>query len=93
MTTEDHRNAEPSQGTQKKPGTEGFIKEVGREVGKGLIRETGITIKWALGGALIGGVVLGGLGFWKFGTTGLAIGAIVGAVVGGVLGGWTYFSA
>jgi hypothetical protein len=58
-----------------------------------LVHETGTTIKWAVGGALIGAVVLGGLGFWKFGVTGLAIGAIAGGVVGGVIGGWFYFSA
>ncbi|MGB0413109.1 MAG: hypothetical protein ACPGJU_01570 [Coraliomargarita sp.] len=69
--------------------TRTFIKEVGREVGKDLVRETGTAIKWAVGGALIGAVVLGGLGFWKFGVTGLAIRAIV----GGVVGGWFYFSA
>jgi len=93
MPSEDHRDTETSRGTQKNSGTEGFIKEVGRDVGKHLLRETGTTIKWAVSGALIGAVVLGGLGFWKFGVTGLAIGAIVGAVVGGVVGGWIYFSA
>jgi hypothetical protein len=70
----------------------GFIKEIGRDVGTDLVRETGTTIKWAVGGALIGAVVLGGLGLWKFGVTGLAIGAISGGVVGGVVGGWFYFS-
>lgn len=93
MSTEDHRDAETSRRSEKKSGTEGFIKEVGREVGKDLLRETGTTIKWAVGGALIAAVVLGGLGYWKVGVTGLAIGAIVGAVVGGVVGGWVYFSA
>jgi hypothetical protein len=66
----------------------GFIKEIGRDVGTDLVRETGTTIKWAVGGALIGTVVLGGLGLWKFGVTGLAFGAIA----GGVVGGWFYFS-
>ncbi len=82
MATEDHRDAETSRGTQKKSGTEGFIKEVGRDVGKDLLRETGTTIKWALGGAFLGAVVLGGLGFWKFGVTGLAIGAIITPKIG-----------
>lgn len=79
--------------TQNKSGTECFIKESGRVVGKQLLRETGTTIKWALAGAFLGGVVLGGLGFWKFGITGFFVGAIVGAVAGGVVGGWVYFSA
>ena len=93
MTQENHRNAKTSRGTQKKSGAVGFIKEIGQEVGQDLVQETGTTIKWAVGGALIGAVVLGGLGFWKLGVTGLAIGAIAGGVVGGVVGGWFYFSA
>ena len=93
MTTENHSDAETSRGTQKKSGTMGFIKEIGRDVGTDLLHETATTIKWAMGGALIGAVVLGGIGFWKFGVTGLAIGAIAGGVVGGVIGGWFYFSA
>ena len=95
MTTENqnHRDAETSRGTQKKSGIVGFIKDIGREAGTDLVSETGTTIKWAMGGALIGAAVLGGIGFWKFGVTGLAIGAIAGGVVGGVAGGWFYFSA
>lgn len=93
MTKENHSDAETSRETQKKSGTTGFIKEIGRDVGTDLLHETGTTIKWAVGGALIGAAVLGGLGFWKFGVTGLAIGAIAGGVVGGVVGGWFYFSA
>lgn len=93
MPTEDHRTPEDSRGTQQKPGTEGFIKEVGRGVGQNLLRETGTTIKWAVCGAVVGAVVLGGLGFWKFGAVGLGVGAIIGAVVGGATGGWVYLSA
>ena len=92
MAIENNRDTENSRETQNKPGTENFIKELSRDVGKDLLRETGTTIKWVLGGALLGAVVLGGLGFWTFGVTGLAIGAIVGAVVGGVIGGWVYYS-
>jgi hypothetical protein len=40
MTTENHRDAETSRGTQKKSGTMGFIKEIGRDVGTDLVRET-----------------------------------------------------
>ena len=93
MTKENHSDAETSRETQKKSGTTGFIKEIGQDVGTDLLHETGATIKWAVGGTLIGAAVLGGLGFWKFGVTGLAIGAIAGGVVGGVVGGWFYFSA
>ena len=92
MTKENNSDAETSRETQKKSGTTGFIKEIGRDVGTDLLHETRTTIKWAVGGALIGAAVLGGLGFWKFGVTGLAIGSIAGGVVGGVIGGWFYFS-
>ena len=68
MTTENHSDAETSRETKKKSGTAGFIKEIGRDVGTDLLHETGTTIKWVVGGALIGAAVLGGLGFrggWK----------------------------
>ena len=93
MTKENHSDAETSRETQKKSGTMEFIKEIGQDVGTDLLHETGTTIKWAVGGALIGAAVLGGIVFWKFGVTGLAFGAIAGGVVGGVVGGWFYFSA
>ena len=60
MTKENHSDAETSRETQKKSGTTGFIKEIGRDVGTDLLHETGATIKWAVGGALIGAAVLGG---------------------------------
>ena len=93
MQTEDHSNAETPRESREKLGTEGFLKELGRDVGKDLLRETGTTLKWAVGGALVGGVALGGIGFWKFGVMGLAIGAVAGAIVGGAVGFWLYFSA
>jgi hypothetical protein len=84
---------EKSQDTEGKSGADVFIKESAGVVGEHLLREARTTIKWALAGLLLGGIVLGGLGFWKFGVTGLLIGAIVGAAVGGFVGGWVYFSA
>jgi hypothetical protein len=89
MTPEDQPTDETSRGAQKNPGSEGFIKDVGKE----LLRDIGTTIKWAIGGAFFGAIVLGGFGLWKFGVIGLGIGAIVGAVIGGATGGWAYFSA
>ena len=67
--------------------------EILKDVGKDLLRETGTTIKWGIGGALIGAVILGALGFWKFGEVGLVVGAIAGAVLGGAIGFWAYFTA
>ena len=89
MTPEDQPTDEISRGAQKNPRSEGFIKGVGKE----LLRETGTTIKWAVGGAVFGAIVVGGLGLWKYGVTGLGIGAVAGAVIGGAVGGWAYFSA
>ena len=89
-------NEQPDTGAsrpaQEKPDSESFIKELGRGVGKGLLRETGATIKWAVGGAVLGALVAGGFGLWKFGITGMGIGAIAGAVIGGAAGGWAYIS-
>jgi hypothetical protein len=93
MAAKDDRIVETSQATPKTPANEGFIKEMGREIGKELLSETGTTIKWAACGALMCAAVLGGFGFWKFGLTGLAIGAAVGAIIGAVVGGWVYLSA
>jgi len=93
MKTEYHSNTETPAGDQQQPAKHRFIKELGRDVGKDLLRETGTTIKWTLGGALVGAVALGGIGLWKFGVTGLAIGAVSGAMVGGAVGFWLYFSA
>jgi hypothetical protein len=76
----------------KKPKDESFIKELGKDVGKGLLQETGSTLKWAAGGAVLGALVLGGLGLWKFGLIGLGIGAAAGAILGAVAGGWFYLS-
>ena len=56
-----------------------FIKDVGR----GLVREFGNSLRWALAGSLLGAGALGAAGFWYFGWIGLLIGAAVGAVVGG----------
>ncbi len=40
MQTEDHSKAETPGESHEKPGTGGFIKELGRDVGKDLLRET-----------------------------------------------------
>jgi len=93
MKPEDQPTDKTSQGAQKIPESKGFVREVGRDVGKHLLRETGTTIKWAFGGAVVGAIIVGGVGFWKFGVTGLWIGAVAGALLGGAMGGWAYFSA
>ena len=80
-------------GQSGKTPSESLTKEVGRGVVKGLLQEAKATLKWGVGGAMFGAAVLGGLGFWKFGTLGLGVGALAGAVLGGVGGIWVYLSA
>ena len=64
-----------------------FVKDVALDVGKSLLSETKITIKWALVGAFIGTLVLGGAGFWFLGMKGLAMGVLMGVVIGAIAGG------
>ncbi|MGB0582443.1 MAG: hypothetical protein ACPGVU_22350 [Limisphaerales bacterium] len=64
-----------------------------KEVGKGLLHEGKNTVKWGLGGALLGAVVLLGAGWFKFGFKVGLIGAGVGAIVGGIGAAWLYISA
>lgn len=59
-------------------------------VKEGLVEEAGRWLKWAFGGALLGALVLGGLGLYWFGLTGLGIGAAAGAVLGG-FGAWLFY--
>lgn len=68
-------------------------ESLGREIGRGLVEEGRSSLRFAGFGAVIGAVVLGGVGFKFFGLPGLAIGAAIGAIVGGV-GAWLmYLSA
>ena len=65
---------------------EGFGKELARDVSKGLLKETGVTLKWGLWGAVLGAIVLGGVGAWYFSAAGLVVGALAGALLGGIAG-------
>jgi len=71
----------------------GFLNEVGRffiDFGKGLLDDLGLSFRWALWGAIIGALVLGGVGFWYFSWAGLGYGLLAGAVLGGV-GAWLLY--
>ena len=80
--------------TDEPAGNEsGFLNAVGRffvDVGKGLLDDLGLSFRWALWGAMIGAVLLGGTGFWYFGWEGLGLGLLAGAVLGGV-GAWLLY--
>ncbi len=68
-------------------------KSMLRELGEGAVQEARFSFRFALVMALVGGVVLGGLGLWNFGTPGLLIGGGAGAVAGGAVGLWAWFNA
>lgn len=53
-------------------------------------REAGAWLKWAATGAVLGAVILGGLGFYLLGFMGLLGGAAAGAVLGAI-GLWLFY--
>lgn len=53
-----------------------------REVGKGIVEEGKSTLRWVLGSALVGALLVGGAGAWFFGMDALLYGAAIGAVIG-----------
>jgi hypothetical protein len=57
---------------------------------EGVVEFARSSVKWILGGALVGAVVVGVVGMVLFGWTGLAIGAVAGAVGGGI-GAWLFY--
>ena len=87
---EDQERSKGSPGSREDMRAEGFVKETAREVGKELFNQSKLTLKWALGGAVVGALALGGVGFWFLGLSGLGVGALIGAVLGGFVGGWLY---
>lgn len=87
---QDQEHNQVSQPAQPNPKPEGFVKEVARDVGKEFVSETKETLKWALGGAIVGALILGGVGAKYFGLPGLGWGALAGSVVGAVAGALLY---
>ena len=53
-----------------------------REVGKGIIEDGKSTLRWVLGSALVGALLVGGASAWFFGMGALMYGAAIGAVIG-----------
>jgi hypothetical protein len=82
--------SEDNQSDQVEASKSGLVKDVALDVGKGLLSETKITLKWALVGAFIGALIVGGAGFWFLGLKGLGMGALIGAVIGAIAGGGLY---
>jgi hypothetical protein len=54
-----------------------------KDVGKDLAREFGVSLRWAAAGAIGGALLLGVIGFFVAGLTGLGVGAGIGAISGG----------
>ena len=55
-----------------------------RSTARWLIDDFKESLRWALGGALVGGLLAGGFGLYHLGLPGLVIGLVVGALVGGI---------
>ena len=70
-------------------GSSSFVSEVK----DGVVREMGTWLKWALAGAVVGAVLLGGLGGYFLGFEGFLWGAGAGAAVGGLGFGLFYLNA
>ena len=90
---EPDKSERPPTTGREEPEQAGFLKKLGREVGKSLIQEAGTTFKWGIGGAIVGALALGTLGLVKFGLTGGGIGAVAGAVIGGIGAVYVYTTA
>ncbi len=67
-----------------------FLTDTALEIVKAIARETKTLLQWALGGAIVGALVVGGVGFWLVGMEGLGIGALIGTGVGAIAGGGIY---
>lgn len=65
-------------------------RTLGQEVREDIVREAGVWLRWAVVGAIVGAVLVGGVGFWVFGFPGLVWGAGIGAALGGV-GSWLFY--
>ena len=66
------------------------LRGILRAVGDGLAEEGRAWLRWARGGAILGGGVLGAVGLYLFGVSGLAAGAAIGLILGGA-GGWLFY--
>ena len=64
------------------PGAKGFAKDIGRELGRGLLSH----LKWTGWGAAIGSISGAGFGLYLSGTEGLAFLGVGGLVVGAIAG-------
>jgi hypothetical protein len=62
-----------------------------QNIGKGLVDDGRSCLRWMGVGAVIGAAIIGAVGAYYFGLTGLGYGAGIGAVVGGAVGWWLYF--
>ena len=81
---------EENQNDRRDAPSRGFVEEIATDVGKDLVSGTKTILKWALGGAIVGALVVGGVGFWLFGMKVLGIGGLIGAVIGAIVGGAMY---
>ena len=57
---------------------QGFLREMGRS----LLDDAKSSLRWTLGGAVTGALIVGGLGAYYLGWSGFGIGLVAGAVIG-----------
>ena len=86
----EEKMSEGTQTDQAEAPNRGFVKETARDIGRDFVGGTKTTLKWALCGAILGALLVGGVGFWLLGMKGLGIGALIGAVIGAIVGGGGY---
>lgn len=66
----------------------GILGTIGRSIAEGARN----SLRWAAVGAIIGALLLGGLGGYYFGWSGLGVGLLAGAVIGALVFWWLFMT-
>lgn len=75
---------------EKETEQESLLREIGTELKEELKDEVSTWFRWALGGAVVGSIILGGFGIYVAGFSGFLVGAVAGALIGGI-GAWIFY--
>lgn len=74
----------------EKPEETSLLRAFGRGLGQEVATEARTWLLWAVCGAVVGAVLLGGAGLYLFGLQGLGIGLIAGIILGGIVS-WLFY--